>query len=105
MIIRNINEFECGWFIGNFPKAILQTDQFEIALISCDVGIHPTHYHKIATEYNVLIEGKLRIGDRIINPGDLYVINSGEVTEQEILELSKILCVKTPSVIGDKYLI
>ena len=103
MVVRKINEFERGWFIGNFPKAILQTDQFEVALISCGVGIHPTHYHKIATEYNVLIEGKLRIADRIINPGDVYVIDKCEVTEQEFLEPSKVLCVKTPSVADDKY--
>jgi hypothetical protein len=105
MIIRNINEFNHGWFIGNFPTAILQTDQFEVALISCEVGIHPTHYHLLATEYNVLIEGKLRIGDRILTAGDVYVIDKCEVTEQEFLEPSKVLCVKTPSVIGDKYLI
>lgn len=105
MIIRNIKEFERGWFIGDFPKAILNTDQFEVALICCDVGIHSAHYHKIAVEYNVLIEGKLRIGDIIINPGDVYVIDKFEVTEQEFLEPSKVLCVKTPSVVSDKYLI
>ncbi len=105
MIIRNIKEFDRGWFIGNFPKALLQTDLFEIAIITCDVGIHHAHYHKLAIEYNVLIEGKLRIGDKIIESGDVYVIDRGEVTEQEFLEPSKVLCVKTPSVVGDKYLV
>ena len=103
MLMRNISEFERGWFIGNFDKAILKTDQFEVAIISCDVGIHATHYHKIAVEYNVVIEGKLKLGDKIINPGDIYVIDRGEVSEQEFLEPSKVLCVKTPSMIGDKY--
>lgn len=105
MIIRNIKEFERGWFIGDFPKSILNTNHFEVALICCDVGTHPRHYHKIAVEYNVLIEGKLRVGNTIINPGDIYIIDKGEVTEQEFLEPSKVLCVKIPSVIGDKYLI
>lgn len=104
MKIHNIQDYIRGWFIGAFPKALLQTKAFEVGLISCPKGNHPTHHHKIATEYNIIIEGSLCINDIVLKKGDIYVVEPNESTRQDFLEDSLILCVKTPSVLGDKYL-
>lgn len=104
MIKRNINEFWRGWFIGNFEPSILKTNQFEVAIITHTKGEQwPAHYHAIATEYNYLISGKMRICGEIIEPGDVFVLEPNEVADPEFLENCKVVCVKTPSIKGDKY--
>jgi len=104
MKFSNLSNHNRGWFIGDFDSSLLKTNLFEVALIKCPMGIHAKHHHKIATEYNVLVEGKLKIGDIILGKNDIYIIEPGESTEQEFLENSLVLCVKTPSIPSDKYL-
>lgn len=104
MIKRNIKEFWRGWFIGNFEPSLLKTDQFEVALINhVKDEKWPAHYHAVATEYNLLIQGRMKIRGEIIEPGDLFVLEPNEVADPEFLEDCKVLCVKTPSIKGDKY--
>jgi hypothetical protein len=100
----SINDFQRGWFIGDFDNALMRTTDFEVALIQCPKGTHPKHHHKIVTEYNVLVQGKLKIGNAVLKTGDIYVIQPNETTEQEFLEDSIVVCVKTPSIPTDKYL-
>jgi len=104
MKLSNIKDYTRGWFIGAFPNALFETEMFEVGLISCPKGNHPTHHHKIATEYNVIVEGSVCINGSILQKGDIYVVNPNESTKQDFLEDSLILCIKTPSVLGDKYL-
>jgi quercetin dioxygenase-like cupin family protein len=104
MIKRRIEEFHRGWFIGNFEPSVLNTEQFEVALLSHYKGEKwNSHYHAIATEYNVLISGCMKICGEIIQPGDLFILEPNEIADPEFLEDCKVLCVKTPSVKGDKY--
>lgn len=106
MIKRNLSEFTRGWFIGNFEPSLLRTEQFEVAIITHVKGEKwPPHYHKIGTEYNVLIEGKMFICGQEINPWEVFVFEPGEVADPVFLEDCKVLCVKVPSVTNDKYII
>jgi quercetin dioxygenase-like cupin family protein len=101
---HKISDFTRGWFIGHFEKSVLRTDQFEVALIQHKKNEHwPAHIHKVATEYNVLIKGKMIICGEEINEGDLFILEPNEVAEPVFLEDCTVLCVKTPSVTGDKY--
>jgi quercetin dioxygenase-like cupin family protein len=100
----NIKDFWRGWFIGNFEPSVLKTDQFEVGVLSHPKGEQwPKHYHKIGTEYNVLLEGSMIINGVSISVGDVFVLEPYDVAEPEFLEDCKILCVKAPSVPGDKY--
>jgi quercetin dioxygenase-like cupin family protein len=104
MEIYRIEEFFRGWFIGNFKPAVYETDQFEIGLLSHKKDeVWPTHFHKIATEYNLLISGSMTLNGTQINVGDLFIIKPGEIADPKFLEDCKILVVKTPSIPGDKY--
>jgi len=65
--------------------------------------VWPTHFHKIATEYNLLISGSMTLNGTQIKVGDLFIIKPGEIADPKFLEDCKILVVKTPSIPGDKY--
>ena len=104
-----IATFKRGWFIGNFEPSVLKTEAFEVGLLSHHKGEYwAPHYHKEATEYNVLISGKMAIHFddgyvEQINAGDVFIFEKGEVSRPEFLEDCKVLVVKVPSIIGDKY--
>ncbi len=105
MKINNIKEFTNGWFIGNFEPSILKQEQFEIAIHSHKKGdLGDKHFHKIATEINVIISGSIRLGVNIIlKSGDIWTIYPNQIEKVEFLEDTKLVVIKTPSVPGDKY--
>lgn len=104
MIIDKISRFTRGWFIGDFEPSLLKTKEFEVALISHEKNEYiPKHYHAMAIEYNVLLSGKMIINDRTIEPGEIFAFEKNEPVDAKVLEPSKVLCIKVPSVIGDKH--
>jgi len=101
---QRIEEMWRGWFIGDFEPSVLKTDKFEVGLLTHKKGeVWPKHYHAIATEYNVLIEGRMTIQEQQIVPGDIFVLGPNEIADPIFHEDCKILCVKTPSLTKDKY--
>lgn len=104
MKVHKITEFFRGWFIGNFNPSVLNTKDFEVGLLTHKQGEHwPKHYHALATEYNLLISGKMIIKQTNIEPGDIFIIEPNEIADPIFLEDCTVLCIKTPSVPGDKY--
>lgn len=104
MKTAKLSDMHRGWFIGDFEPGVLRTRDFEVGVLTHLKGESwAAHYHEIATEYNVLLEGRMRIADRELAAGDIFWFEPGEVADPEFLEDCKVLCVKTPSIIGDKY--
>jgi quercetin dioxygenase-like cupin family protein len=104
MEIRRIEDFTRGWFIGNFDPSLLKTDKFEVGLLSHKAGeVWPKHYHKVATEYNVLVSGRMIIQGKELKSGDVFVFSPGDIADPIFLEDCSVLVVKVPSIIGDKY--
>ena len=58
---------------------------------------------KEAVEINVLITGKMIINEKLLSPGNIFLIEKNEIADPEFLEDCTIVCVKTPSIPGDKY--
>ena len=104
MKVYNLEDFFRGWFIGNFEPTLLKTPDFEVGLLTHSKGEfwHP-HVHKIADEYNLLIEGRMEICGQTIEKGQVFVIEKNTVADPVFLEDCKVLVVKVPSVPGDKY--
>ena len=101
---QKIDNMWRGWFIGDFDPAVLKTKDFEVALLKHKKGeVWPRHYHIIATEYNVLITGSMTICGEEILPGDIFVLEPNEIADPVFHEDCTLICVKTPSIIGDKY--
>lgn len=104
MNIFKIKDMVRGWIIGDFEPSVVRTKDFEVGIVEHFKGQKwPKHYHKVAKEINCLILGRMMVHNTIIEEGDIFVFDPGETCEPIFLEDCKILVVKTPSVIGDKY--
>jgi quercetin dioxygenase-like cupin family protein len=106
MKIGKITDMTRGWFIGDFEPSLLKTSDFEVGVLTHPRGqIWPAHYHNQATEYNVLIIGSMRLGNIELVAGDTFIIEPNEVADPVFHEDCTIVTVKTPSIIGDKYIV
>jgi quercetin dioxygenase-like cupin family protein len=104
MKIDNLDNMFRGWFVGNFTPSVYKTAIFEVGVLKHDKGEKwPKHFHKEAIEVNVLISGKMIINNELLLPGNIFVIEKNEIADPEFLEDCTIVCVKTPSIPGDKY--
>lgn len=106
MKVLKISDMSKGWFIGNFEPTAFKTELFEASY-----KFHPSgekwdkHFHKVATEINLLVSGHMKICDKEINTGDIFIIEPNEIADPIFYEDCYIVCIKTPSVIGDKFII
>jgi len=95
-----------GWFVGDFEPAAHKTDAFEVS-----IKLHPQgekwdiHYHKVAREINAIISGEMTIQNTLLVAGDIFVLEPGEIADPVFHKDCTIVCIKTPSVKGDKYIV
>jgi mannose-6-phosphate isomerase-like protein (cupin superfamily) len=61
------------------------------------------HYHKVATEINVLLEGEMEVNGEKILPNDIFLLEPNEIVYATPIKTSKLIVVKIPSIVGDKY--
>lgn len=95
-----------GWFIGDFPEAVIKTKNFEVCYQCNKAGNQDTpHYHKIVTEVQLIIKGRIVINDIEFGAGDIYVSDPGEHYRAYYLEDTEVVAIKFPSIPGDKYYI
>lgn len=92
-----------GWFIGDFSPSAYQTKRFEVSLKVHPKGEQwPAHYHEHLTEVNLLVRGRMTLQGKELNEGDIFVLEPGEIADPAFHEDCEIVCVKVPSVPGDK---
>jgi hypothetical protein len=104
MKVLEISEMKGGWFIGGFEPTVYSTNDFEVGVKKYTKNeYHAPHYHKIATEINYLISGKLMANEKEIFPGQIFIFEPYEIADCKFLEDTEILVVKVPSAKGDKY--
>jgi len=96
-----------GWFIGDFTPSLLKTQDVEVAVKTYRKGDYEgAHFHKIATEYTVIVSGRVRMNGIDYQKGDIVIMEPGEVTDFESLEDETTnVVVKIPGAQNDKYLI
>jgi len=106
MKTEKLSNMKGGWFIGNFDPSLLKTNDCEVAVKSYKKGDHEKpHYHKIATEYTVIITGSVKMNGVEYHAGDIIVMEPGEETDFESLEDGTMnVVVKIPGANNDKYL-
>ena len=104
MKLSNIKDMTRGWFIGDFEPSILRTKDFEVGVLIHKKGeVWPKHYHALSTEYNLLLEGSMTIQNTLINSGDIFILDPMEIADPIFHEDCRVLCIKVPSVPGDKH--
>jgi quercetin dioxygenase-like cupin family protein len=107
MRVEKLTNMKGGWFIGNFEPSLFKTNDVEIALKSYKKGDYEeSHYHKIATEYTLIITGRVKMNGIEYKTGDIIIMEPNEATDFECLEDGTTnVVVKIPSVNDDKYIV
>lgn len=100
MEIKPLNK--TGWFIGNFPEAILQSP-FEVGVKFMTKGKEKPHYHKETTEITAIISGKHRINNKVLKPKDIVIIYPNEWCKYECLEDGALAIFRSGDGQNDKY--
>ena len=95
-----------GWFVGDFPEAVIQTKDFEVCYqTNSQEYNNQDHLHKIITELQLVVRGRMIINGEEFGVGDICVLYPGEEYRSHYLEPTDVVSVKFPSVPNDKYLI
>ena len=98
-----LKDMKNGWLVGDFLPSVLKTSEFEVGILRHPKNQKwPAHYHNKITEINVLLKGKMIINDKLIHEKDIFVLEPKEIAKPVFLEDCEILCIKIPSIIGDK---
>lgn len=106
MKIDKIQEMKGGWFVGNFLPTCYCTEHVEVGYKLHPKGEKwPVHYHKIATEVNLLVKGEMILQGKQLKTGDIFILLPYEIADPEFLTDCEIVCVKLPGADNDKYVV
>jgi quercetin dioxygenase-like cupin family protein len=102
----NIKNFTKGWLVGDFSPCLFNNKDVEIGIKYYKAGdTDKNHYHKIATEYTIIISGEVKMQNKVFTSGDIITIEPNIENIFDCLKDACILVIKTPSLINDKYFI
>ena len=105
MKIEKLDKMVKGWFVGNFDPSLYKTNDVEVGVKSYNAGDYEDwHYHKIATEITVILEGEVEMNGVKYSTGDIITIEPGDGTDFKALSDAKNVVVKIPGANNDKYL-
>jgi hypothetical protein len=92
-----------GWFIGDFDNAVHRTKDFEVTYQKNPRSQTASHVHKIAYEITLVISGRQICNGEMFGPGEICVLEPGDISQIEYLEETEVVTIKTPSVPNDKH--
>jgi quercetin dioxygenase-like cupin family protein len=105
MKVYKKDDMDRGWFVGDFYPTCLKTIQCEVAVKEYPPGAYEVpHYHKVATEVTLIIEGEVEMNGVRYSKGDVLVIEPNEATDFRTLTKVVNVVVKVPGQKDDKYL-
>jgi quercetin dioxygenase-like cupin family protein len=95
-----------GWFIGDFDPSLLKTTEMEVSVKRYKAGDYESeHFHKVATEYTVIIEGEAEMSGGKYYKDDIIIISPNESTYFRAITDVVTVAVKIPGAKNDKYLV
>jgi predicted DNA-binding ArsR family transcriptional regulator len=101
----NLEQFTKGWLVGDFEPALFKTKDIEVGIKYYKAGDkEEKHYHKVATEYSIILYGTVSMLNQTFKQGQIVTVLPDVENKFECLEDACIVVIKTPSVIGDKYI-
>lgn len=93
-----------GWFVGNFEPSLFKTNDVEVGVKKYLAGdSEDTHYHKIATEFTVIIRGIVEMNGILYKENDIIKIKPGVTTNFKAVTDVVTVVVKLPGANNDKY--
>lgn len=104
MKTAHLTDMKKGWLIGNFEPSLYKTNDVEVAVKQYRAGdFEKAHYHKIATEFTVIVSGRVKMFGQEFTPGDIVVVEPGDTTDFRALTDAVNVVVKLPGANNDKY--
>jgi mannose-6-phosphate isomerase-like protein (cupin superfamily) len=101
-----LKEMVRGWFVGDFEPTAFRTKDFEVGYHTYKEGQQwDKHYHKLTTEINYIIRGKMKINDELLEEGDVFIIYPDEIVEPIYLTDCELIITRNGSFKNDKYVI
>jgi hypothetical protein len=93
-----------GWFIGNFEPSLYKTNDVEVGIKKYSAGDYEnTHFHKIATEFTVIISGTVEMNGVQYFENEIIKIIPGVLTNFKAITDVITVVVKLPGANNDKY--
>lgn len=101
-----LDAFTRGWCVGDFEPSIVRTPAFEFGIKHYQAGDREArHVHRQAEEITVIVSGLFMMNGKRLKTGDIVLIEKNEAADFECLETGATAVIKTPSVMGDKFLV
>lgn len=94
-----------GWFIGDYPEAVVKTDQFEVCYDEVEKNLCEPHYHTKCREIILITEGVVMAGNRECRKGDIVVFEKGDINDIIGVTDYKVVVVKVPAGGNDKIIV
>ncbi len=100
----HLSDMVKGWFVGDFTPTAFASDQCEVAVKTYQKGDSDSaHFHKLAHEITLILEGEIRMMDSTWRKGDIIIIEPGEVSAFLALTDATLIVIKIPGGKDDKY--
>jgi len=100
----DLDEMFKGWFIGNFEPSLYKTNDVEVGIKKYKKGeFENSHFHKIATEFTVIISGIVEMNGIQYSENDIIKIVPRVPTNFKALTEVITVVVKLPGANNDKY--
>lgn len=104
MKIDNLKNYKRNWIVGNFEPSLFKTNSVDIGVLFCKKGdTGDGHYHLNHTEYNLIINGKVKINDNTLLTEDIFIYEPHDKSNVIFLEDTTLLVIKNPSTKNDKF--
>jgi hypothetical protein len=93
-----------GWFIGNFEPSLFKTNDVEVGVKRYKAGdTENNHFHKIATEFTVIVLGEVEMNGMIYKENDILKIAPNVAANFKAITDVITVVVKLPGANNDKY--
>jgi quercetin dioxygenase-like cupin family protein len=104
MQVQKLSSMIKGWFVGNFEPSVYKTNDCEVAIKEYTAGDYEeAHYHKIAKEITVILNGEVEMNRIKYVSGDIIILEPGEPSDFLALTEVTSVVVKIPGANNDKY--
>jgi hypothetical protein len=106
MKIDRLESMVRGWFVGPFEPSVLKTESCEVSIRRYKAGDkEAAHYHRVATEITVIVEGEARMCGKTLTAGDIVTLNPCDVADFEAIDDLLTVVVKVPGAKHDKFIV
>ena len=100
----SLQDMNKGWFIGKFEPSLFKTNDVEVAVKKYKSGDSDIpHFHKIATEFTVIIFGVVEMNGVRFKENDIIKIAPNVKTSFKAVTDVVTVVVKLPGASNDKY--